>query len=196
MEVADLFFLGLVAISAIIGLFRGLMREALSLVAWVLAFVIAVRFGPMAADYLTPYVSVQSVRMATAYSVLFIAVLIVGAVINFFLGKMVRATGFSGTDRTLGLLFGVARGVVVIVLAIMMARLTVVKDDAWWKESVAIQYLEPWAEKAREWLPDNLNDQMKDMQAAPMGKTEKSQAPSNDQPAKPDSPEDTTKPNP
>ncbi len=160
MAVADLFFLAIVAISAIIGLFRGLMREGLSLAAWILAFVLALRFGPLAAEHLTAYVSVPSVRLATAYSVIFLATLIVGAIINYFLGKMVRATGFSGTDRTLGLLFGVARGVAIIVIAIMLARLTVVSEDGWWKESQFVSYLEPWAEQLQDWLPDDLDKQM------------------------------------
>lgn len=164
MAVADLFFLAVVIISAVIGLFRGLVREALSLAAWILAFVIALRFGPQAAEYLTPYVSVPSVRLATAYSVLFLATLILGAIINFFLGKMVRATGFSGTDRTLGLCFGVARGIAILVIAIMLARLTVVRDDPWWKDSVFILYLEPWAEQLQGWIPENLDDQIEQLQ--------------------------------
>ncbi len=86
MAVADLFFLALVVVSAIISLFRGLMREALSLTAWVLAFVVALRFGQPVSEYLTPYVSVPSVRLATAYAVLFLGTLIIGAVVNFFIG--------------------------------------------------------------------------------------------------------------
>lgn len=167
MAVADLFFLALVAISALIGLFRGFLREALSLAAWVLAFVVALKFGPQAAEYLTDYVSVPSVRLATAYTLLFLATLIIGAIINFFVGKMVRATGFSGTDRVLGLLFGVARGLAILVIAIMLARLTVVKDDPWWKESLTISYLEPWAETLQSWLPDDMDQQMRSLQPAP-----------------------------
>ena len=110
-----------------------------------------------------------SVRLATAYSVLFLATLIVGAIINYFIGKMVRATGFSGTDRTLGLLFGVARGTAIIIIAIMLARLTVVREDAWWKESLFVMYLEPWAEKAQALLPDNLDEKIDTLQPSKSG---------------------------
>lgn len=136
------------------------MREGLSLASWILAFLLAVRFGPMAAEYLVDYVSVPSVRMATAYSVIFLATLILGAIVNYFLGKMVRATGFSGTDRTLGLLFGVARGIAILVIAIMLARLTVVREDSWWQESQFVLYLEPWAVQLQDWLPDDVGGQM------------------------------------
>lgn len=163
MAVADLFFLAIVVISAVIGLFRGLLREALSLAAWILAFVVAYRYGPMAAGHLEAYISVPSVRLATAYAVLFLATLIAGAIVNYFVGRMVKATGFTGTDRTLGLLFGAARGVVLITIGIMLARLTVVHEDPWWQESVFILYLEPWAEQMRDLLPDNMEQQMDSM---------------------------------
>ena len=178
MAVADLFFLAIVAISAIIGLFRGLMREGLSLASWILAFILALRFGPMAAEYLTEYVSVPSVRMATAYSVIFLATLIVGAIVNYFLGKMVRATGFSGTDRTLGLIFGVARGTAIIVIAIMLARLTVVREDSWWQESQFVLYLEPWAVQLQEWLPDDVEGQMDAIQPPSSSEPKKTSPPS------------------
>ncbi len=164
MAVADLFFLALVVVSAIISLFRGLMREALSLTAWVLAFVVALRFGQPVSEYLTPYVSVPSVRLATAYAVLFLGTLIIGAVVNFFIGKMVRATGFSGTDRLLGMIFGVARGLAIIIIAIMLARLTVVREDPWWKESFFIEYLEPWAIELQAMLPENVTQQIGNVQ--------------------------------
>lgn len=176
LPIADLIFLAIVAISAIIGLFRGLVREALSLAAWILAFFVALRFGPMAAGYLADYITVPSVRLAAAYCSLFLATLIIGAIINYFLGKMVRATGFSGTDRVLGFIFGLARGVAILVIAIMLARLTVVSEDPWWKESFAIEYLEPWAVKAQAWLPEDMDSGLEQIQPPadkPAGQSDK-----------------------
>ncbi len=77
---------------------------------------------------------------------------------------MVRATGFSGTDRLLGMIFGVARGLAIIIIAIMLARLTVVREDPWWKESVFIEYLEPWAIELQAMLPENVTQQIGNVQ--------------------------------
>ena len=175
LEIADLIFLAIVAISAIIGLFRGFVREALSLAAWIVAFFVALKFGPLLAEYLADYISVPSVRMATAYCGLFLGTLVIGAIINYFLGKMVRATGFAGTDRVLGFVFGMARGVALLIIAIMLARMTVVREDPWWKESLVIQYLEPWAVKAQEWLPDNMDKELEQLNkpGEPAKQTEK-----------------------
>lgn len=152
--VVDYIIIGLVVVSALFGLLRGFVRELIALLSWVLAFWVAFQFGPALAVWLEPHISVPSLRQAAAYAGLFIGVLIVGGLAGYFLARMIYATGIGGTDRVLGLVFGALRGLVIVLLAILLAGMTVLREDAWWQQSVSIQYLEPWAEKLRDMLPE------------------------------------------
>src|SRR5690625_965984 len=101
----DFAILGIIAISAILALFRGFVREALSLATWLLAIWIALVFARPASTFLDGFIHSASLRLAIAYVGLFILTLIVGVLVNHLAGKLVKVSGFSGTDRMLGVLF-------------------------------------------------------------------------------------------
>lgn len=156
----DLAILGVVALSAVIGLFRGFTREAIGLATWVLAFLIAYTLAEPVAGLLEQWISVRSVRLATAFGGLFIVALIIGAVVNYSVSKLVTKTGFAGTDRALGLVFGVLRGVAVLIVLVLLAGLTAVPRDQWWQDSIFIQRLQEGALIVRDWLPDDLAEEI------------------------------------
>lgn len=136
----DAAILALIGISALISLTRGFIKEALSLVTWVVAGVMAWLFGGDLSGYLTPYIETPSLRVISACALLFIATLIAGGLINFLLAQLVRATGLSGTDRFLGMFFGAARGVLLVVVAVGVLSLSPVIHDAWWRDSVLVPH--------------------------------------------------------
>lgn len=152
----DYAILVVVALSAIIGLFRGFFREAVGLATWVLAFWLAFRLTEFGGGLLADWISVRSVRLAVAFGAIFVLVLILGAVANFLIGKLIVHTGFAGTDRALGGVFGVLRGVAVLVLLVLLAGLTPVPGDAWWRQSLFIGHLQTGALWVRGWLPADL----------------------------------------
>lgn len=152
----DYAILAAVALSAIIGLFRGFFREALGLATWLLAFWLAYRLAEIGGGMLSGWISVPSVRLAIAFGTVFILVLIVGAVINYLIGKLIAGTGFAGTDRALGGVFGVLRGAAVLVLLVLLAGLTPVPRDGWWRQSLFIGHLEAGAIWVRGRLPADL----------------------------------------
>lgn len=158
MTIADYVILAVIALSGLIGLFRGFFREALSLASWIIAFLVAFQFGPWLADQLIGQVETPSVRLAGAYAALFVGTLIIGAIINYFVAKLVKGSGFAGTDKILGLVFGGARGVVIVLIFIMLASVTVVSKDPWYQGSTVIAYLAPWAERLQSLLPENLEE--------------------------------------
>jgi membrane protein required for colicin V production len=150
--VADTGIVAIVAISGLISLIRGFVKEAMSLVIWVAAFVIAMTFSEAASALLVNFIELASLRQLGAWGGLFVGTLLVGAVVNFLLGKLVTSTGLGGTDRTLGLVFGVFRGLlVVLAVVIALPKAIPVEQDPWWQESTLIpifQSFEGWGREA------------------------------------------------
>lgn len=140
MNGADFVILTLLAISSFVGLFRGLVKEVLSLVNWVLALLIAFLFKTQVAEVLPFAESVGPVvRELVASAALFFTTLILGALLAHALGQLVKATGLTGTDRTLGLCFGLARGLVIVMaVLIFLPALMPVVESGWWNESTLI----------------------------------------------------------
>jgi membrane protein required for colicin V production len=140
----------LIAVSTLISLKRGFVKEALSLVTWVAAFILARTFHPQMQSLLESTVETPLVRLVAAFAILFFGTLIVGAIINNMIGHLVRATGLSATDRVLGMGFGLLRGVVVVIVAIAFTRYTPLSQDTWWRESIMINHLavvEDWSRR-------------------------------------------------
>jgi membrane protein required for colicin V production len=149
---ADIGIASIVAISGLISLVRGFVKEAMSLVIWVLAYVVAMTFSERLSELLINVIQLASLRQLAAWGGLFVATLLVGAMINYLLGKLVISTGLGGTDRTLGLVFGVFRGLlIVLAVVIMLPQAIPVDQDPWWQESTLIpvfQGFEDWGRNA------------------------------------------------
>ena len=122
---ADIVILVIIGISALLSLVRGFIKEALSLVTWIAAFWVSLAFTDRAADLLANWVSLPSARAALAFAGLFVAVLLLGGLVNYLIGQLVRKTGLGGTDRMLGMVFGVLRGVMVVAVLVLLAALVV-----------------------------------------------------------------------
>lgn len=147
MNLADGVILFIIAVSALISVRRGFVREAFSLVTWVAAFVVARLFSPGLEVLLEASIETPSVRMAVAFGLLFAGTLIVGALINHLLGELVRVTGLSGTDRLFGMVFGAVRGMVVVIVLVALAGPLFV-EDLWWQQSVLVPQfamMEDWS---------------------------------------------------
>lgn len=150
---ADWSILAVIGLSSLFSLKRGFVKEALSLVTWVAAFIIARTFNPNLQTLLVDLVDTAVLRAIAAFAILFIGTLIVGAVINNLIGLLVKMTGLSATDRLLGVIFGVARGVIIVLVTIALLRVTPIAEDTWWKQSVMItklQVLEQWSRSVFE----------------------------------------------
>ena len=131
----DWAIVAIIAISPLISLSRGFVKEALSLLTWIIAGAVARMFGGSLSEYLAGYIETPSARVIAGCAIMFVATLIVGAMINYLIGELVRVTGLSGTDRFLGMAFGAARGVLLVVVAVGLLSLGPVQQDGWWKES-------------------------------------------------------------
>ena len=157
----DYAILAVVGISGVISLMRGFLREALSLIGWIAAFWVAIAFSGEAATLIEAHVSAPSVRHAIAFAVLFVGVLLLSGVVLHLMGLLVEKTGLSGTDRTLGILFGVLRGVVIVGLLVLLAGLTPLPRDPWWSRSVFLPHFERVANEIRAFLPLDIQERIR-----------------------------------
>lgn len=154
----DLVILALIALSALISLIRGFVKESISLVTWIIAGVLAFRyFTPMAA-LLEPFVSSPMVRSIAGFGILFVSTLIIGAIVNFVMSQLVARTGLSGTDRALGVVFGAARGVLIVTMIVLLASLTPMPEASWWQESASVGLFQQFAEWLKGIIPANAVD--------------------------------------
>ncbi|MFT6429414.1 MAG: membrane protein required for colicin V production [Halopseudomonas sp.] len=136
----DWAIIAIIAVSALISLARGFVKEALSLLTWVVAGLVAWLFGGALAGHLSSFIETPSIRVIVACSILFILTLLLGGLINYLIGQLVRVTGLSGTDRFLGMIFGAARGALLIVVAVGLLSLAPVEGDVWWRQSELIPH--------------------------------------------------------
>jgi membrane protein required for colicin V production len=164
---ADYAILGIIGLSALLSILRGFVREILSLVAWVLAFWVALTFMHHLAGYLTEIVPVPSVRLVSAFLMLFLGTLLIMGVVNYVIGKVVAATGLSGTDRMLGIFFGIVRGILIVAVLVFVAGLTSLPRDPWWRESLLIKYFEPIALWIRGLLPEEAASYLQSLKDKP-----------------------------
>lgn len=153
MNPADVAIAVIVAISVVIGLVRGLVVEVLSLVVWIAAVALAIAFGPHVAEWFGGSIELPSARVALGYAIVFVSVLVLGALVVFLMRKLVQGTGLSGTDRVLGMAFGLARGAIVVVVLVLLLGFTPLPRDPWWRESRALPLFEALAETMAGWLP-------------------------------------------
>lgn len=148
-------------LSVLIGLWRGLITEVLSLVIWVLAFLAARLFGPSVAGLFSHYISSPTARLIIAYIICFPAVLIIGAIVRAIVKRLIWSTGMTGTDRLLGMGFGFARGVVLVALGVFLVSLTGFTHEAWWRQSVLLPQFQGVATWLGGEIPSNAKQYMR-----------------------------------
>lgn len=136
---ADWALIVILSLSSLISIKRGFFKECISLVVWVLAFFVALTFHEQLAVLLQGVIDSSSARYLVSYTILFVLTLIVGSMVNYLMAELVKMTGLSATDRALGVVFGLARGVIIIMaLLIFLPMLLPVAQDSWWQQSQLI----------------------------------------------------------
>lgn len=156
MNWADYSILIIVGISVAISVWRGFTREAFSLAGWIAAFWIAFFFSGLLAPLLVDWIEVPSLRNIVAFAALFLATLLVAGYINYLAVQIVKKTGLSGTDRMIGVFFGVARGCLVVAVLVLLGGMTTLPQDPWWGESHLLRYFERLALWLGQFLPNDI----------------------------------------
>lgn len=150
----DFAILTILLVSLLLGLWRGLVYEVLSLAGWPIAFMLSKLF----ANSIMPLLPLQqeAMRIAVAYIVVFVVALIVWGVLVWLLARLVKAVGLGWLDSVMGGLFGVLRGGLVILALVWLAGLTHIPDQPFWHNAQTSKITENVALLAKAWLPDNI----------------------------------------
>jgi membrane protein required for colicin V production len=160
MTVFDYAFLSILGLSAAVGLWRGLVSEVMALLAWALAIVAAWRYSGEAAVLLEQIILDPTWRMAAAVALVVIAVLLLAGVVRLLLRQLLRAAGLGSTDRFFGALFGIARGLAITFVVVLLGGLLGVSQEPWWEQAVFARPLETAVIAAKPWLPDAVADRV------------------------------------
>ena len=156
MTVFDYLVLATLASSIVIGLFRGLVKEVLSLAGWVVAFFVANAFGAKLAAMLPGVIPGEVLRLIIAFIVLFIGTRLLMGMVSMAIGALVTATGLSPVDRLFGAGFGLARGVVIVLAVVTVCAMTAIPQQPFWKNAQLRPAVEGTARAIRPLLPEAL----------------------------------------
>ena len=157
----DIVIIAVILVSAVISLARGFVREAFSLAIWVLAFWLSWSFFRDLEVPLREWIGSPTARLGIAFGLLMIATLTVGGLVNYLIIQLVERTGMSGTDRLIGMVFGAARGVLLVAVLVLLAGLTPLPREGWWLESTLAGYFEEMAFWLRDLLPPELAERFR-----------------------------------
>ncbi|MGH8235339.1 MAG: CvpA family protein [Rhodanobacteraceae bacterium] len=143
MNAADIAILAVLALSMLFGLWRGFVSGILSLLCWIAAFWVAWAFGDRVAAFYRGFVQEPTACIIAGYVTCFLCVLIVGALLGWIVHKLMSHSGLRGGDRFLGMLFGLARGLLLVTFAVLMLGFTAVPREAvWWRQSMLLPAFE------------------------------------------------------
>ena len=158
----DYAVIAVMAVSVLWGVLRGLIREVMSLGAWVIAFLAANLFAGPFAEYMPQAIARVELRVLAAFAGIFLVTLIVATLFGLILSKIASAAGLGGVDRALGGLFGVLRGLIILVALALVAGLTrIPAEDSAWRASFSGPWLARGAMALKPWLPPALADRLR-----------------------------------
>ena len=136
----DWIFVGILCVSTLVGAWRGLVYEVLSLVVWAAAFVLAQLFAPQVAEMLPMAGASEVVRYGAAFALVFVAAVFAGTLLTWLVSKLFQVTGLRPADRALGAVFGLMRGLEVLMALVVLVTMTPLKLQPWWADSMTA----PW----------------------------------------------------
>ncbi len=153
MTIFDYLVLFVLIASVVISTLRGLVKEILSLLGWVVAFVVANAYGAALAPLLPEVIPGATARLIVAFIALFLGVRILMGLLSLAIGAVVEATGLSLADRGLGGLFGLARGIVIVLAGVILCGMTAIPQQVFWQDALLSPIAESGARTVKPFLP-------------------------------------------
>jgi membrane protein required for colicin V production len=154
MTAFDYVVITILVASVVISTLRGLVKEVFSLVSWLAAFVVANRYGADMAALLPDRLPPGAVRLVCGFAILFVGTILLGALVNLAVGHIIRVSGLQVVDRGLGGVFGLARGVLIVMTLVILCGLTDLPHQPVWRDAVLADVAESSVRSVKPWLPD------------------------------------------
>jgi membrane protein required for colicin V production len=156
MTLVDITVVVIVGLSLLVSLIRGLVREVLALAAWIVAFLAANLLAAPIAPWLPDTIPSEELKLLAAFACVFVLVLLAMSVLAMLASKLVKSAGLGLEDRLLGGAFGLARGLLVVMVIVLLAGLTSLPHQPVWRNAVLSGPLETLAVRSKVWLPADL----------------------------------------
>ena len=154
MAPADWIFLAVLASSMLLGAWRGLVYEVLSVLGWAVSFYAAQYFAPVVSDWLPLQSSSEMLRYAAAFVLVFVAAVFTAGLLAFLLKKLMEAIGLRPVDRAMGAAFGLVRGVILLLATAVVVNMTAFEKSLWWQESKGAPVLNATLKGLKPVLPE------------------------------------------
>lgn len=138
MPVVDWIFGGVLLASLVLGAWRGLVYEVLSALSWIVAFVLAQWLAPDMAQMLPMTGATEMIRYAAGFVLVFIVTVFAVALVAWLVKKLVESVGLRPVDRVMGAVFGLVRGVILLLAATVVMEMTPLKTSVWWQASTGV----------------------------------------------------------
>ncbi|MBI4204213.1 MAG: CvpA family protein [Betaproteobacteria bacterium] len=161
MTVFDYAVLVIVGLSILLSVIRGLVREVLALLAWVAAFAVAILFGAKVAAVMPAAIPSEELRLLAGFVTVFLGVLLGMSLAAIAISRLVKSAGLGVEDRMFGMLFGFARGALIVLVLVLLAGLTTLPRDPLWRNAMLSSPLEAFATYVKVWLPGDLSQRIK-----------------------------------
>lgn len=161
MTIFDYLVLFVLICSVVISMLRGLVKEILSLLGWIVAFVVANAYGEMLAQWLPDAIPGSTARLIVAFLALFIGVRILMGLLSMALDAVIKAAGLTLADRGLGGLFGFARGVLIVLAAVLLCGMTAMPQQPFWQNALLSPLAETLAVTVMPFLPGELTHRIR-----------------------------------
>ena len=153
----DYAVLAIIGISVLLSIIHGFVRELLALASWIVAFVVAQIYATAVAPLLPAAIPGPSLRLLAAFSSVFLIVLLVMTLAAIAVSSLIRKAGLGAADRMLGAVFGLVRGLVIVMLVVLLAGLTTLPRQPAWRHAMLSAPLEALANVVKLWLPYDLS---------------------------------------
>ncbi len=161
MTIFDYVVIGIVGLSLLFGLWRGVVSEIVALAAWFIGIYAAVEHGALAGEMVFSGVADPSMRALAGCVLIFVGVLVAMSLVRWAVRNMVKALGLSVSDRLLGMVFGLVRGALITMVLVGLGGMTAAPTQAWWRDATLAQPLETAVLAVKPWLPDDLAERIR-----------------------------------
>ena len=152
----DYAVLGIIGLSILLSILRGFLRETLSLAGWVAAFFVAKLYTLQLAPMLPQAIPGESLRLLAAFLILFLITLLISSLLAIALAEVFKKIGLGWLDRMLGAFFGLARGVLIVGVIVLLGGLTTFPRETFWRDAMFSTPFEALVISALPWLPEGI----------------------------------------